>query len=441
MTAGIRNVVRRNRRRGVAAALAVATTAALIAVVVPASAQAPEIPPPSGADVMPTVANTGGQDNDCQFVGSNAQYSYRFQTPQTGTFETSVGGSPVTFTLRLYKVSGEQFLDYTIDGAVALDVVVKGGSDSAHYDNEASQAGPLAADTKLHATRSTTGSKKLYDVSHTTFCLSRLGTISGTVYEDANESQAKNTFEPGLEGWTVTLYAAGEAVATDLTDANGGYSFPGQTLGTEYTVCVTAPEGTWAQTTPTGNSYCAASPQPEPGPAGHRFTLASPTQTADFGNIRTFFKTCGVKTEIPGKIEVYFSCTTDPENPPEFVISAWTEIVDGVPLERRNVHPLSQQTGQVPVVVKAYFSFEGTAQNPLTQYYDDLPPYDGQNAKVLQQCTSDPIKPGTDFDLVDPSADPRPADETSCLARKLTISGGSEIIWVFTKEDGWIGPL
>ncbi|GAC1574252.1 MAG: hypothetical protein NVS3B9_5820 [Candidatus Doudnabacteria bacterium] len=71
-------------------------------------------------------------------------------------------------------------------------------------------------------------------------------TISGSVYNDANNNGIKDAGETGYAGATVTLSGAATATATSASD--GSYSFPNLVAGS-YTVTITAPTGYAASST------------------------------------------------------------------------------------------------------------------------------------------------------------------------------------------------
>ena len=71
----------------------------------------------------------------------------------------------------------------------------------------------------------------------------KLGSLSGTVYVDCNDSGSLNTGDTGLSGVTVTLdNSAGVAVATTTTGSNGSYSFSNLAAGS-YQIVETQPAG------------------------------------------------------------------------------------------------------------------------------------------------------------------------------------------------------
>jgi protocatechuate 3,4-dioxygenase beta subunit/glutamine cyclotransferase len=74
-------------------------------------------------------------------------------------------------------------------------------------------------------------------------------TISGEKFNDLNGDGTQEPGEPGLQGWTIDLFdAAGDLVATTVTDANGDFSFTDVFPGT-YTVQEEQQPG-WIQTAP-----------------------------------------------------------------------------------------------------------------------------------------------------------------------------------------------
>jgi hypothetical protein len=437
MTAEIRDAVRRNRKRGVAAAIGGVVVAALIAVVVPALAAVGDAIPPASVpgNVTPTEINNGGQNNDCAFVGSGAPITWRIENPTTSTRTQTFNGRPVTLALEV--TSGGQKLKFTVTGAVARDVIVKGGANSAWYVYNPARA----SDGNLHAPKKS--GNNLFQISHTTFCLAQVGTIAGTVFQDSNESGAQDSFEGGQNGWTVSLYASGNPVATTQTATIGGvagsYRFVEQPLGVEYTVCETPPasSGSWAQTVPTGNAHCTGSGEE---PAGHRFTLNTASATAIFGNVPTATATCAAPSGIAGTYEFSVACASKLVGE-EFVVSAWTDNGQFV-----NLHPVDDLSGaQVSIAEKINFTFSGSNQNPLIVFYDDTKPYGDADKKAMKFCLYDPLEPGSEFvfaDGFDPIANPvLPPGETSCMIRNTEIAGGTYVANVYTEEDGWRGVV
>jgi uncharacterized repeat protein (TIGR01451 family) len=75
--------------------------------------------------------------------------------------------------------------------------------------------------------------------------------FSGMKFEDINGNGAKDSGEPGLEGWTIKLMKEGTQVASTETAADGTYSFDDVAPGS-YTVEETVKDG-WIQTYPTSS--------------------------------------------------------------------------------------------------------------------------------------------------------------------------------------------
>jgi|GEM_PF-3117853 len=94
--------------------------------------------------------------------------------------------------------------------------------------------------------------------------------LSGTVYEDANNSGNLESGESGLVGITVTLYdSEGNVVATTTTDADGSYLFEHVPGGADYYVESGAPIGDYQANENAGGTDI--------------FTLDSDTTDVDFG--------------------------------------------------------------------------------------------------------------------------------------------------------------
>jgi uncharacterized protein YegL len=79
------------------------------------------------------------------------------------------------------------------------------------------------------------------------------GSISGTLFNDANANGVKDTGEVILTGWTVVLKdASGVTISTTTSNTNGGYAFSGLCDGLTFSVKATAQTG-WSQTLPANN--------------------------------------------------------------------------------------------------------------------------------------------------------------------------------------------
>ncbi len=99
--------------------------------------------------------------------------------------------------------------------------------------------------------------------------------LSGMKFDDKNGNGAKDSGEPGLEGWTIKLMSGATEVASTVTAADGSYSFTNIVPG-EYTVEEVLQSG-WLQTYPTA-------------PGTHAVILVSGVAgrtDLDFGNWKT----------------------------------------------------------------------------------------------------------------------------------------------------------
>jgi methionine-rich copper-binding protein CopC/protocatechuate 3,4-dioxygenase beta subunit len=82
----------------------------------------------------------------------------------------------------------------------------------------------------------------------------QLVNVYGEVYNDLNGNGNLDNGEPGLPGWTVTLYdPSGNVVATTVSDANGNYTFSNLFPAT-FTLSETLQNG-WIQTEPVNPNY------------------------------------------------------------------------------------------------------------------------------------------------------------------------------------------
>jgi hypothetical protein len=96
--------------------------------------------------------------------------------------------------------------------------------------------------------------------------------VSGYKFHDLNANGVRDSGEPGLEGWEVTIQGS-EGTYTATTDANGFYEFPNVLIG-NYQVRETQQAG-WVQSAPGGEGFYNVS-LPNKGSSA----------TADFGNYR-----------------------------------------------------------------------------------------------------------------------------------------------------------
>src|SRR5581483_9086847 len=100
-------------------------------------------------------------------------------------------------------------------------------------------------------------------------------TISGVVFNDINGNGARDSGDPGLQGWTIQrLDSNNNVVESQVTDVNGTYSFTNVGPGT-FTLREVLQNG-WTQTFPVA-------------PGTHTFTGSSGmdiTSGEDFGNFQ-----------------------------------------------------------------------------------------------------------------------------------------------------------
>ena len=107
----------------------------------------------------------------------------------------------------------------------------------------------------------------------------RLGSLSGVKFEDLNGNSVKNTGEPLLAGWTITLKQGTTTVATTMTGANGAYTFnnliPGAYEVRENLKSGLPAQAGWVQTLPQRNA-----------PYTVDVVSGAATSNVDFGNFR-----------------------------------------------------------------------------------------------------------------------------------------------------------
>jgi hypothetical protein len=125
---------------------------------------------------------------------------------------------------------------------------------------------------------------------------------AGVKYNDLNASGGQNGIEPEMSGWTIEIYncggsscGAGTFVTSDVTDANGAYSFAGLTVGNWYRVCEVQQDG-WARTQP-ASSNCYAAVQ-----------ASTNTTVQNFGNRTTDLDvamTCPDFTSEPFDLQIF----------------------------------------------------------------------------------------------------------------------------------------
>ena len=142
---------------------------ALVMTLAPAGA-APLANSPSGDGVQPTIIpHFGGDDCTDPLVGTEATHSLVIPSPMTRSYTDPATGVVASLVIN----TSQRTVNFTITtpGWVAFDVVVKGGTNSNHYDYLASAVGPQTSDTVLH---SPPKGNRYDNLSHVTICYDSL---------------------------------------------------------------------------------------------------------------------------------------------------------------------------------------------------------------------------------------------------------------------------
>ena len=425
MTQRMRPVVRRHRR-GMVACLIVALAAGLVFAVLPAGSTGGA----SAQGVVPKIVSLGGQSGDCAAVSSTATNEFRVVNPKTKSYIDPATG--VTFKLTVKN--DETTVEFIVIGAAVEDVIVKGGTKSAHYDYLAGGPyAPVTWDKNLHAPPKYSS---YYEVSHVTLCYSKVGKIAGDVWKDSNENQVKDGFESFQPNWVINLYTAGSTTPyrSATTNASGHYEFALVPLGRQYTVCETKPTGdssTWAQTTPT-TVVCTGLGSNEE--RGHQFTPTADALDKSFGNVQTVTLDCNTQSEPVstqnGNYTVQLAgagfCAKSGSQ--EYVFESYTD-----PSQIANFHPQGTGTGQVSVVERLLWDI-GNTQSAVLRYDDDVT--DGIQLRDMLYCNLDPRVPGSDFSLAT-NVGVLPDTHTSCLITSTEQAGGTRVDFVYSSVDGY----
>lgn len=445
MTQHVRTSYRKHRRAAWGLALLAAAAVALVMFV--AMAGAANVSSDKG--VTPTTIDLGGQANDCSSsqVNSVADWDFRVVNPINGTTYTDTRtGASFRITLDASQIT----LGFVGTKAAVYDLVVKGGQKSNWYDYDATNGpGPVTNDGTLHAPPK---GNTYFPVSHVSFCYSTKGSISGTVYNDLDSNGALKTSspaEPGLAGWTVKAYnSSGTAVATSgPTGSNGSYTLSNLELGSTYAICATPSSGLWALTEPTSTpSACSTSP----GGRGWSVELLA-SATKNFGAQSGVIPTCNT----PFSGQAFGSAAGNVEYSAQLVPQG-TECKDGFVvmysyLPNTNelfatLHPPAENLND-PWEVVEHIHWEGITldtQNPITLWYDDSFPYDGNPHTNLVPCNLDPRDGPNDFELPASHGDLTPGTETSCMLSSTDSAGSgpddrSYDAWIYSNVDGTRG--
>jgi len=176
--------------------------------------------------------------------------------------------------------------------------------------------------------------------------------ISGTKFEDINGNGAKDSGEPGLAGWTISLMKEGTEVASTVTAADGSYSFTDIVPGS-YTIEEVLQSG-WLQTNPAA-------------PGTHAITLVSgvagPTNL-DFGNWKTTGLS-GMKFE-----DLNANGAKDSGEPG---LSGWTIRLMNGATEVASTVTIADGSYSFTGVLPGSYTVEEVAQNGWTQSYPASP--------------------------------------------------------------------
>ncbi|HKD94309.1 MAG TPA: SdrD B-like domain-containing protein [Gaiellaceae bacterium] len=248
-------------------------------------------PPASGTyNITPELVANGGQNNDCSFFypGSTISADGTTVTLPSGQVlhqfyvnnpkNTTSATDPTTgakFNLTV-NTSTNQVTSITSTGAAIVDIGIKGGVNTTHYNYNGAVAQPTGAafpfpgtvtgDTALHPPVSGTKNGQLtyYTVSHMSFCYTTGATASGTVFKDNDHdgvNSSPNAPDSPLAA-TVNLYKNGTFVSSTTSSAStGAFQFTNLTPGvTTYKVCVVKPASsveTVPSSTTANNTSCS----------------------------------------------------------------------------------------------------------------------------------------------------------------------------------------
>jgi hypothetical protein len=264
---------------------------ALVMTLVPAAA-APQSNNPTVEDnVQPTIIpHFGGDDCTDPVVGTEATHSLRIPSPMSGSFTDG------TVVVNLVVNSSQRTVNFSINtpGWVAFDVVIKGGTNSNHYDYLASAVGPQTSDTVLH---SPPKGNRYDNLSHVTICYDEAPpvSISGTKFHDRDTDGVQDAVEEGLANWEIVAFRDGQEVARAVTGADGTYSLVLE-AGT-YVVCEVLQDAEspfdWQQSVPSGNDDCTGLADDALAPAGHTVPLGTTPAPLNFGNHLAVVLACG----------------------------------------------------------------------------------------------------------------------------------------------------
>ena len=280
-------------------------------VVVPAfgSSVGSKVPPPSVSGVLPTDYYANDTPNDCGklFYPSGGAPTYAFRIKDGTSKKYTDPATGATFTLTVNPpnsgypsgsgsanwpaYANGKYFSFTSTGAAIVDVGVDGDNekDTTRYSYSGASGGSVSGDGYLHAsalkTNSDGSTKTLDGLDDMSFCYNTFAPISGTAFIDANGNGTKDDpVDASASGLMVTLFnGVGTSLGTTTTASDGSYTFPKESVGAAYKVCIGAPTADangYLETLPTSGAACAA-------PASVGYTIAklgvSGQSNQDFG--------------------------------------------------------------------------------------------------------------------------------------------------------------
>jgi hypothetical protein len=293
------------------------------------------------------------------------------------------------------------------------------------------------------------------------FGFQALGSVAGTIYNDANQDQMNDTGDSPLSGWTVTLYGGAQPMST-TSNPDGSYKLavPFST-STTYTLCETPPSGTWAQDVPLPSTATVCGSGANELLKGLQFkpqTVGDTITGKDFGNVAAV--TCNPDGSVPSPNPGSYDVNIPPSNCSTSGSKAHTGFVvdsgvrpDGTPFV--SVWSGDSTGTAVPLLEHINFPDALNADGTLKYthlVYTDAFPFTGTlqtmpSCKVDPRSSSDPTQLSrSPVDYTDPSTETQvlPSGATSCviaLTPSGTVaSGGSLVADVYSAVDGARSP-
>lgn len=199
------------KRRMVGLAIAALVTGLIVG---PASADHPS------SAVTPSVL--AGNQSCANAIPGQFELERKIEPVADGTYSFS---NDISGTITLDVDEGAKTFDFSIEGAVALSVLVKGGPNTNWYDYRPEG---VASDVDLHAPRQPNGN--LYGLSHVTFCLGPAAPpATGAIAIDKSAKHAGDG-SPNLVA-TFEIVDSSGSVHEVTTDADGSGCVDGLALG------------------------------------------------------------------------------------------------------------------------------------------------------------------------------------------------------------------